>query len=246
MGNDTPDYQRSTGSTQVLLGTYPHTSTTETVTVPANTETLIVVFNGESALPPPTVQGVSSGTQYPVTQVFTTLTDPPSRTFYAEVESAIDNEVTVTWTGLFGGEWYICSDSAARSVADISKLATEEGVQYVVPAIPSVLAGDHPPSEILCAFGEFSSDGYILPQPGAGLRYRLFAFTAVSPTAGMTGCYQEPTDNNVYAWYGAPGTLDFTLPGQGIPMPENTALGVVILSGVGVLYAAVYYSVEGV
>lgn len=83
-------------------------------------------------------------------------------------------------TVVFNNLSIVCNDPHASLQNLIGEL-------YIVPTVPSILAGDHPPNEVQFISGTSNASGAIvLPAPGNGKRYRVFSITA---SLDVTGAY---------------------------------------------------------
>ena len=99
------------------------------------------------------------------------------------------------------------------------------GVQYVVPTVPNVAAGDHPPNEVSLTALTFNSttNAQILAAPGAGKRYRVFG---ISLFATSNWCYVNDNTGVAITGVSSGGTANWLAPGQGVPLATNSALAV--------------------
>jgi hypothetical protein len=93
--------------TELLLTTVPTGTSTVTVTLPNTIETL-VLLTPHSPNATVVIQGTTTGYDYPVIQV------EGAYLWWADVSSVADPQVTITFTGLAAGTWYVLADIAPR------------------------------------------------------------------------------------------------------------------------------------
>ena len=93
--------------TELLLATVPTGTSTVTVTLPNTIETL-VLLTPHSPTATVVIQGTTTGYDYPVIQV------EGAYLWWADVSSVADPQVTITFTGLAAGTWYVLADIAPR------------------------------------------------------------------------------------------------------------------------------------
>lgn len=121
---DTPDYQRGVVAAQQLLGSFIGTAATETVTVPANVEALLILVG---PVPDPIIEitGVASGVIYPS---YTFWTEDDAGIFnlatVVVVASQVDTEVQVKWGTAPGRPWWVLADTAGRFTFDAPTVAS--------------------------------------------------------------------------------------------------------------------------
>ena len=120
------------------------------------------------------------------------------------------------------------------------------GVQYVIPAVPGVTAGDHPPNEVKYTAAGFTATGNILNAPGAGQRYRLFAINAMTTSSTLEGLVQDVVANVSLGVFGPNSPCNITLPGQGVPVTTNSAIEFFLQAGAGKADVVLYYTQETV
>lgn len=181
---DTPDYQRGVVSAQKLLAA-PSATSSVIVSPPPNTESMILIADQPSS-PSDVVWcvGQTSLAYAPVYRLPASNGVNFNGAWIFDVSSVIDSSYRVYYGNGSGTRWYVYADAAARLVVDGSKLTDLHGQQYVIPTVPSTLAGDHPPVELQSFGGNFNANGNILAAPGAGFRYRVFHASAVPLTGG--------------------------------------------------------------
>jgi hypothetical protein len=224
----TPDYQRGVVSAQALLATVPANTTTVTVGVPPNAETLIVTAPVAPITPTLYCVGVTTGLRYPGTPIPPAGAGYPGATYFFDASSALDSQVTFQFLIAPTHEWFVYSDAGVHITADLSKLANLQGIPYYIPSAPSTAAGDHPPNELSnVVFDSVASGTQILAAPGAGLRYRVFYVTlqanSTGQRMGMSGGSQGLVTANSVSDI-VPVTVDFKP--TGIPLPTNSAISV--------------------
>lgn len=110
---DSLDYRRGVVFAQQLLGSETTGATSATVTLPANTQTLVVACAGGTS-PTVTATGASSATPYPGTQLKAGTGTGANAVFCFNVASAIDDQVTVAVTG--DPDWWVYADHARHAV----------------------------------------------------------------------------------------------------------------------------------
>ena len=239
----TPDYQRGVVSAQALLASVPANTGHVTVGIPPNAESLIVMIKGYHATDQLYCEGVTTGLQYPGSEVLTTGQTDPTQTFIFDVTDVVDNQVTLVCADTPTVPWWVYSDAGVHVTVDMSKLSNYLGQQYVIPSVPGVQVGDHPPNEILFAQAGVSASASLIPAPGAGLRNRLFSMFMTASVAGVLGTLYDIVSGLNHLVVQGPGNVSITLPGQGFPMPNNSELELGVV-GSGTVYGGVYYTVE--
>jgi hypothetical protein len=243
-GVDTPDNQRGVVSAQVLLAAVPAGTLIQTVGVPANTETLVVVVR-QNGLSTPSLQcaGLTSNTLYtPVTSPNNGAGNPA--TFFLDVSATMDTEVELVLTSPGGGNgWFIYADAGVHIVTDVSKRQNLYGAQYVVPMAPSDMSGDHPPVELQFA-GSFDLNNgtVIVAQPSILQRLRVFSSTVMANSAGAIAIIARASDNHAFNLAVGPSPSVMTAYPSGLALPAGT--GIAAGSNSGTSNAIVYYTVE--
>lgn len=119
MAIDTPDYQQGVVSAQALLATESSGSTTVTVTLPANCQTLVIVCEGGSGSPTVTVTGAGTSIPYPGSQLAQGTNTGSNVAFMFDVAPAVDSEVVVDLSGGGDPNWWVYSDDAAHVVVNL-------------------------------------------------------------------------------------------------------------------------------
>lgn len=137
---DTPDYQRGVVSAQVLLASAANSNYALTVGVPPNAESIIVAFEDQNVGIPVSCTGVTSGANYAGALAAKSSQTLSSTTFFFDVSSAVDSEVTVTAHGIGGGPWSIYADSGVHLTADIATARDPSG--RLVPFGPTLSTGE--------------------------------------------------------------------------------------------------------
>lgn len=122
---------------QTVLATEAGTTTTATVTLPANCATLILLCPLAASLDP-TVAGVTSSYVYPAIPI---PSDTPGTTVWlvGVAGGGVDNQVTVTWPSAPGATWYVISDTENRLVGNVSVSDGQPG--WVAPNSAIQVAG---------------------------------------------------------------------------------------------------------
>jgi hypothetical protein len=243
-GVDTPDYQRGVVSAQVLLAAVPAGPDSVIVGIPPNAETLVIAtiapFEGSSA----GVLGQTTGLEYPGQS----LAAPPGSfagvTYYFDVSAALDAEVEIFFIQPTPGPWWVYSDAGAHVVIDGSKYTNNQGIQYVIPTVPSTASAQNPPTEVQYFSAELTAAGAFIAAPAAGQRLRVFTLNMATPTAGLSGYLNDPTAGGALCVHAGPGSVAVSLPAQGVPITEATALDYAIAAGAGAMLLAATYTVE--
>lgn len=115
---DTPDWQSGVYSPQSLLAHVTVPATTLDVTLPPNTETMIICLPGGGSAPlSPTVQGDTTTKHYPVFNYASSGGDT-SVWWIVPVFPAADETVKITWPGGAESGYYVISDAEERVLID--------------------------------------------------------------------------------------------------------------------------------
>lgn len=222
---DTSDWQRGTVAPQKLIGNFGAASNPETVTLPANAETLWVFCVGVVGMILQSVVGVTTGKPYPFAAMPLLFGAGANPIYVVPVSSAADMQVTITWAAA-PAQWYVVADAGVRLVIDqvlqailataglaspgvgLEMLGTDgtnarviavsqQGITYAIPSAPDTATGDHPPNELLWATSTTagSTTGTILALPGPGKRYRLFYAQLFASPAPTATTYITATVN---------------------------------------------------
>ena len=269
---DTSDWQRGTVAPQKLIGNFGAASNPETVTLPANAETLWVFCVGVVGMILQSVVGVTTGKPYPFAAMPLLFGAGANPIYVVPVSSAADAQVTITWAAA-PAQWYVVADAGVRLVIDqvlqsilataglaspgvgLEMLGTDGtnarvvatdtiGRLYIVSTVPSTAAGVHPPYELLIANvnGVSGGSGTIIAAPGVGKRIRLFFISCECRNSGGIMAVGPPGGTYITANNPAIGILDCKP--SGIPMAENTALAWGCNVGADVCDATAVYTVE--
>lgn len=242
-----PDGQRGITTAQKLLATTAPGTSSATVTVPPNAETIVVAVPLPPAGPKAVCQGVTTGFDYPGLSAPSQYSTPSHAEFLFDVSSALDAQVTITLQFSPARAWYVISDQGVRITADASKLTSRLGQQHIVPGAPSTLVGDHPPVELQSqSFYGITATTTILAAPGAAKRYRIFGAWAVNVGTGDT-CLIEGTYNGNPCYLAAPGSGSPNFPLTGLALDANALVEVQVLFGsAGNYMGSVLYTTETV
>lgn len=116
----TPDWQRGIVNPELLVGTAIASATTMTVTVPPNTESLVVGFGAGEVGNVASVVGVTSGIKYPVQTFVGPNLVALTSVWYAAVAPSIDISYVITLSAAPGGPWYAVADAGIRQVIDMA------------------------------------------------------------------------------------------------------------------------------
>lgn len=243
---DTPDYQRGVVSAQLLLGGGGPIDHSATVGVPPNAETLVVVVPGNTLTATRMgCAGTHTGATYPVIPAYAPSHDYAT-TFFIDVTQTVDTEVEIS--GVEPGEqaWFVYADSGVHIVTDASGATTGVGQRYVVPSVPSVYAGDHPPNELTYHSAVFSAAGVMLPALLAGQRYRVFAAQLMLEAGTLVGYLGDSLSGEIFLIGGAgsPGQLSYPL--TGLPLPATASINFFVATGAGTVAGMVVYTIENV
>lgn len=243
---DTPDYQRGIVNAQALLAATPSGTGSATVAIPPNTETLVVIVPNANAGTGIFCTGTTTGIQYSGIKSASEPLVANTPTWFFDVSTAVDPTVTVSLTITPTATWYVYADAGTHITADASKLINNQGVQYVIPALPAVDGGDHPPVELAVASSYIAAVGAIIAAPGAGLRLRIYTLQMSTVAAGLLGYVLDLGAGTGIASCGGVGNVALTFPGQGLKLSTNSALEYEILAGAGSMFVAATYTTEAV
>jgi hypothetical protein len=201
----TPDWQRGIVSAGKLLATVPAATTSVTVDVPPNAQTLVVAMTYVTYEAFVKVKGVTTGRQYPgalrPSDVASTYADA---FYYFSVSSQVDEQVEVTIAAATPDPWYVFSQSGV-TVVDVAELIgvvqyDYNGAEYGLSVLGlSPQLGQYASLEIdengrLIPFGPTNStgllavptaSGQLLAAPASGNNY-LFGADVLS-TATLAG-----------------------------------------------------------
>lgn len=171
---DTPDYQRGVVNAQKLLAA-PSATPSVIVSPPPNTESMILIADQPSS-PSDVVWclGQTSSAYAPVYRLPASNGVNFNGAWIFDVSSVIDSSYEVYYGNGSHTQWYVYADAAARLVVDGSKLTDLHGQQYVIPSLPSVLSGDHPPVELQWGTAGVSNGQNVQGGLLASQRYRVF------------------------------------------------------------------------
>lgn len=180
MSFDTPDYQRGIASPQQLLAS-PSSTASTTVTLPANTETLMVIAPGSSLTTGVTAAGVTTSVQYPGLPANAVATVTASPAWFFNVTNTLDTQITVTFASAPSGTWYVIADARAHPFPIAGGC---ESNAPVLPVIATTLVGQD------VASTEFNHD-----TTGATVLFMAFSMRDGTPT---------PTDTYSNTWVQIP------------------------------------------
>lgn len=272
---DTPDGQRGVVSAQKLLATVPRANSSVTVGVPPNCETLVVVIGGSDFSTTIKCTGVITGFEYPGVAVQPTIPNVTTWPVYFDVSGVVDEQVTVDLGAAPLGVWYVYADSGVHSVVDLATasaiaaptaaapnramlvggnygghmhpfLIDGAGTLYAVPTIPSLAAGDHPPTELRVASPILGVSGTVVAAPGPGLRIRVFAMQMGSQGQAFTGYLTDTISGQALCVGGQSNAGAITLPAQGYPLTADAGINFNAWGGTGNMLSVVYYTIEAV
>lgn len=125
-----------------------------------------------------------------------------------------------------------------------AQLGDQQGVPYSIATVPSILAGDHPPNELLFQSIGFTSTGVLLGAAGAGKRYRVFAVQLVPLSGTFNGYLLDTVAGVGFALVSslAPFVADY--PPSGLPLASNAAVDFVFNAGTGSCAVVITYTLE--
>ena len=241
---DTPDYQRGVVSAQVLLGTIPAGNFSDTIGLPPNIESLVVVSKGFGNVIEVFVTGVTSGINYPGTALQPGPQTVGQRAFVFDVSSAVDDQVVVHFTVAAGFDAYIYADYGVHISADLSKLANQQGSAYVIPTVPNVITGDHPPNELDFVSQAFAASGSLLGAPGSGRRWRVFSVQMAVWSGTPVGLVYDSVSSDALMTIGPGQACGLPFPLTGVPLANDAALDYSLSSGTGTVGVCAVYTLE--
>lgn len=111
---DTPDFRRAVVSPQQFLAAVATPGTSVTVTIPPNTQVLVVTCEGGSGTITATATGAVTGLPYPGTQLKQGTGTGSNVAFHFNMASAIDERITVAVSG--SPNWWVYADHARHAV----------------------------------------------------------------------------------------------------------------------------------
>jgi hypothetical protein len=272
---DTPDNQVGVVNAQQLLATVASGTANATVTVPTNSETLVVQSKVVAASQPPEVTGVASGFKYPGVQIRTGVFPNIYGVAYFDVSTAVDAEYAVHFPEAPAATWYVYADDFGHVTIEPATAGTTGrlggeapprimqvggegggklyplevntlGSAYIIPTVPSIVAGDHPTVEVTYVLLALEATGVIVAAPGASKRIRVFGAQLASKTANQFVYLRDATTTLGFACVVGGNSTPAVLPAQGLPLSVNSAMEVVFYEGVGKVLAAFYYTIENV
>lgn len=243
---DTPDYQRGIVNPQQALSVGHAGTGVADVAIPPNCEALIVVLVNPAAGDSVAVTGDTTGFSYPGIASFTNKAYQSSRTWFFDVTNTLDAACTVHVVAANGGAWAVYADAGVHIVGDVARYTNHNGSQYVVPTVPNVEAGDHPPNEIRWVSALMAASGTVLSAPGAGQRYRVFEAFCFPNATSVFGYLMDSISGAAFVpgSQQAAGHLGF-IP-QGMPLSTNAAINYLLQGGSGNMYVQVLYTQETV
>ena len=240
----TPDWQRGVVASQKLLDFVAPGVHSAVVIVPPNAESIVVFGHGLASNATAQCLGITSGVPYVGVSVVGTPGGFGSVTWFFDVSQAVDSEVQVSVTGATPNGYYIYADAGIHLIADAANLRNAGGEQYVIPTVPNVASGDHPPNELQYASAFNTVGGTVLPAPGAGQRYRIFsAEIANYDSAGVWQVRDVQTSGPFLIGAGASAVV-MTYGPSGLPLSNNAAVAVLLSAGGGTWFAILVYTLE--
>ena len=243
---DTPDYTRGVVSAQKLLAAATGGGSPITVGIPPNTETLIVIITALGGRPTVKVSGVSTGHTYPGVPFPSQFGQSQDYCWMFDVSSAVDTQVSITGVGAPLVPYAVYADSGVHIMADMSKLSSSNGMQYVIPTVPSTLAGDHPPNELSATAFLLNSSTTQLAAPGAGKRYRVFSAQICGVSAGQTAWLADSVTGIAIVMTGNGNAAFMSWAPSGLPLSANAAINFVQHFGTDYSVGCIAYTTETV
>lgn len=244
IATDTPDYQRGLFNPQALLAIVPANTGTITVGIPTNAETLIVVAASIADGGTVYAEGVSTLYKYQGYRAWPSRRVTSAPTWFFDVSSAMDEQVTITWVDAPGQIWFVYADAAAHIIADTSSVTDSYGQKFVVPSTPGGGSTDHPANELIFASAFLAASTNLVGAAGVGQRYRVFAAQLAPNAASVAGYLTDASTGRAFL-YGSnqAGQVMNYLP-SGIALATNGAIGFIQDGGSGNMYASVVYTSE--
>ena len=182
----TPDWQRGVVSAQKLLGTFPSGSGTETVGIPPNAESLMILSTDPELTNWVTVKGVTSNEPYPTYAIPMDIGGGYYSRFISVVSNALDTEVLITWGVDPLGPWSVICDATSRFVLDGSVSAVTGRDGGSSPTSGLMVAGwDGTKSHIL----NTDSNGLLLTRPLAPTNFVTAVASGEILPALVSGAY---------------------------------------------------------
>lgn len=116
---------------QQLLDTFAGAPTSQVVTLPPNTESLLIISPNNFTATLVGVVGVTTGQDYPPLPYGRFIIHDQSPIYVVPVSPVADQQVTITWTSA-PGVWYAVADAGVRTVLDpnIALALQTSGVAY--------------------------------------------------------------------------------------------------------------------
>lgn len=114
---DTPDWMSGVYTPQQLLDTFAGAPTSQVVTLPPNTESLLIIAPNNFTATLVGVVGVTTGQDYPPLPYGRFIIHDQSPIYVVPVSPVADQQVTVTWASA-PGVWYAVADAGVRTVLD--------------------------------------------------------------------------------------------------------------------------------
>lgn len=272
----TPDWQRGIISPQKLLATVPAASKVQTVSLPPNVETLVVVVPEGPKTTEVFVTGVKTGFLYASQVVSYERFGGLSTAYYVEVSQAVDEEVEVELAEASAHDWYIYADAAVHIVHDPSSNAVigskggkapgeatqvagtdgtdlravrtdPKGTLFTVPVAPSAEGGAGAPEpELQRASGLVEANGIVLAGPGAEQRYRLFYAVLLPFSSAINGYLYESASGELLAPVVNLAAVPVSFAPSGLPLKEDNGIGYTIRAGSGLVAYVIVYTTEKV
>lgn len=242
VATDTPDNQRGTVNAQKQLAFLNKTSDVEIVGLPPNVETLVIATPTNSLLSTPVCLGLTTALNYPAVRIGGFLGSLGATHWMFDVSSALDAQVQITWPGAHLEQWWIYADSGVRLVVNPTQASNQGGVQYVIPTVPNITTGDHPPNELQYASGNVAANTTVVNPPGAGMRFRAFSAWLTANTTGNGTMGSTAGGTLIACPPGGHGNTTFGP--SGLPLPANAGIQVFTSGGGVAIYYGVTYTTE--
>ena len=223
---DQPDYQLGVVSAQQLLTSSPAGITElPNIGLPPNCETLVVmVRQTPGTVGKVSVQGVTSGLEYVGVAIPVSAASSNSSTYMFDVSTVIDTQVDIFFQDATTGPCWVYADAGVHLATDPSIAANTNGVEYVIPTVPSTAGSDHPAVELSTFGGNAGATGVIVAAPGNFKRIRLFYAGMINDGGSGAGTLQDSNTGYVYCICTGASSGYMPYVPQGIPLSQNASL----------------------
>jgi len=213
---DTPDGQYSTVSAQQIIGNFAAGNITESVNLPPNTETLLILTDDPFGPIVKKIVGNTTGFDYSFSALPNGAGGGVNSLFVCSVVPSVDAAVTITWSSAPTTSWYVVADAAVRQIFDeaIAQVIglVSAGAPYSALVVAGLSSGYIQPlsldvnNSLLVTAGfdgtnthRLSTDASgtlnvnVLSGGGGGLTY-LSSYLAADTSTGGAGAYVDLVD----------------------------------------------------